>query len=479
MSAPVPAYRVDDDGGITLKSDFGQSTSYANYHYHNHNHYSLDASTGTAPPIVAVPVDIQGGHGVAHGANRTVFGGGRSIDASVTGGGVDGVGAGKCCDASSLMECGVPDACTNEIREENLIKRQQRKTSSTNGDNGDYYYQMNSNKDNALDNRNPIQRFVERERNLLIACLVLVVATNISTGRYMLYPFMILSTWVHEMCHGLAAIMMGGYIAKLEIFKDGSGLAYTAGVNTNFRCGFVSAAGYPGTGVVGCLLLLFRRTTLGPTIGTIGLGCVMILSVALWVRNTWGLVVLLLQGVSLVLFGWKLPAVLLDNLYSFLALTCCLNAFERIQDLFAIGDLYVGGEVVTSTDAHTVADMWGMDYRFWAIAWLCFSVLMSAVGIVFAFDAKRFVTTKMPNNNTAVSLPLVDAEVIQVYHPSSPLPPPPATPTTENHLIYAQPYGGEHQNKCNNNSSMSSDGVLISTNPTKSKRGWFRFGGKK
>jgi hypothetical protein len=148
-----------------------------------------------------------------------------------------------------ILECHPPDACTNDIREENLIQRQQKD-----------------------DHRSTVRRILERDRNLLIACIVLVIAMNTTEGRYLLYPFRIFSTWVHEMCHGIASILMGGSISKLEIFKDGSGLAYTR-TPGDWRKAFVSSGGYPGTAVTGCILLLFRRTTLGPTIGTIGLGC--------------------------------------------------------------------------------------------------------------------------------------------------------------------------------------------------------------
>lgn len=270
----------------------------------------------------------------------------------------------------------MPDACTNDDREQQLIQRQQK------------------------DGRSWIRRFIDRERNLLIACTVLAVALNFTEGRYILYPFMIFSTWIHEMCHGIAAILTGGYISKVVVFADGSGLAYTA-TSSDWERGFVASAGYPGTAVMGCLLLLFRRTTLGPTIGTIGIGVFMILTCILWVRGTFGVVVLLLEGIALVILGWKLPATLLDHLYNFLAATCCMNSVESIHDLFAVGSYTVGGEVVESSDAHTVADKWGMDYRFWAFLWLGMSFVSALVGIVFAFDAKEISCLKGKTMSTS------------------------------------------------------------------------------
>jgi hypothetical protein len=168
-------------------------------------------------------------------------------------------------------------------------------------------------------------------------------------------------------------------------------------------------------------------------------------------------------------------------LYAFVAVTVSLNAFESIQDLFASGDMYVGGEVTTTSDAHTVADTWGLYYLEWAIIWLCISVFMSAVGIIFAFDAKRFVKSKRAtnNNNNNRHSPVIDAQVVQVYPPTSSQPT--IQPVTAMPMYQAQPYGGENQNESAGNTK---DGfVMVPTatpvTRTKSKRRWFRFGGGK
>lgn len=133
-------------------------------------------------------------------------------------------------------------------------------------------------------------------------------------------------------------------------------------------------------------MLIFRRTNLGPTIGMMFLGAAMLLSVALWVRNAWGMWFLSAEGAFLLLFAWKMPAQFIDNLYNFLAATCCLNAVENVQDLFA--DYYqVNGEEVQSTDAHATADGWGGDYRAWATFWLVLSFALTVLGVLFSLDA--------------------------------------------------------------------------------------------
>ena len=85
-------------------------------------------------------------------------------------------------DCQRMMECNpLPDACTNELHEDAVLNRQQQN-----------------------DDRPYIQRVIARDRNLIIACIALAILMNFTEGRYVLYPFKIFSTWVHEMCHGLA-----------------------------------------------------------------------------------------------------------------------------------------------------------------------------------------------------------------------------------------------------------------------------------
>jgi len=303
------------------------------------------------------------------------------------------------------MECEPPDACTNDTRELRLLSRQDGT------------------------GKGAWQRFMDRERHLIIACAVIVLLMNFIEGRWILYPFMIFSTWIHEMCHGMAALLTGGSIARLQIFADGSGLAYTVTTTTNARA-FVASAGYPGTAVTGCLMLLFRRTTLGPTIGTMTMGVLMLISCLLYVRNKFGLIALSIEGLLLVGGGWFAPAALLDHLYGFLSATCCLNAVESIHDLFGASQGYAGGQLMSS-DAHTVAEYWGGDYRVWATIWFILALALTAVGIIFARDARALSCFRgdrsqaYANNNQYVN---------QQYAQATPMQPlPVATP------VYAQP----------------------------------------
>lgn len=263
------------------------------------------------------------------------------------------------------MACTLPDACENDTRVVSLLELQQRD-----------------------DGRSWIVRVLHRDSNIVGACVFMIILMNFETGRYVLYPFLLFATWVHEMSHGTAAILVGGSIKKLEIYHDGGGICWNDLDGVTWKKAVVASAGYTGTAFWGCILLLYRRTVLGPTIGSIALGVAIVLSCALFVRNIFGFVVLFIEGLFLILSGWLLPAVWLDNLFAFLAANCSMNALIDIRNLYGSEQNY-NGDTLMNTDAQAVAGYWGGDYRLWATVWLVFAVVATVIGLIFARDARE------------------------------------------------------------------------------------------
>eukprot|EP00568_Trieres_chinensis_P000274 CAMPEP_0183308524 /NCGR_PEP_ID=MMETSP0160_2-20130417/22309_1 /TAXON_ID=2839 ORGANISM="Odontella Sinensis, Strain Grunow 1884" /NCGR_SAMPLE_ID=MMETSP0160_2 /ASSEMBLY_ACC=CAM_ASM_000250 /LENGTH=267 /DNA_ID=CAMNT_0025472379 /DNA_START=128 /DNA_END=928 /DNA_ORIENTATION=- len=205
--------------------------------------------------------------------------------------------------------------------------------------------------------RRDLRQIIKRDGRLLLITILIVILMNIPFVKWVLYPFTIFSTWIHEMCHGMAALIVGGRIHKLLIFADTSGLAYTSLPPGPSRYAFVVSAGYQGTAVVGFLLLLFRRTKRGPRSGTVALGLVMILSTAIWIRNVFGCIAIPLIGIGLCLCGWKLPSARMRDVYVCVAVTCTWNAITSVHDLFGSAH-YVNGDP-TDTDAHSMGNAVG------------------------------------------------------------------------------------------------------------------------
>lgn len=65
----------------------------------------------------------------------------------------------------------------------------------------------------------------EAAGRLVLAGLIVVMLPALPFGAYLIYPFAILTTWFHEMGHGLTALALGQHFEQLMIFANGSGVA--------------------------------------------------------------------------------------------------------------------------------------------------------------------------------------------------------------------------------------------------------------
>ena len=162
---------------------------------------------------------------------------------------------------------------------------------------------------------------------------------------YSLWFDQLFLTFVHEACHGLAAILTGGELHSFVVHADTSGMALTRG---GFRP-FILLAGYAGSALVGGALLVAARVH--------GLEKAICWAIAaffgaftlLFVRNLFGFGV----GVAITAFfftvarrgdSWQLALLL-----SFLAVQCILNAFKDLLSLWLLSGRG------TVTDAHLMS----------------------------------------------------------------------------------------------------------------------------
>ena len=102
--------------------------------------------------------------------------------------------------------------------------------------------------------------------------------------RWLVYPFQLFATLIHELSHGLAALATGGHFVAFTISADTSGLATTAG---GWRW-LVISAGYLGAALFGALLLVSTNRSPGPRARrwlAAGLGLFFALMTLLFARN--------------------------------------------------------------------------------------------------------------------------------------------------------------------------------------------------
>ena len=137
------------------------------------------------------------------------------------------------------------------------------------------------------------------------AVAVSLVVSLTPWAQFILYPFKLFTTWVHECGHALMTVLVGGRVTSITIEPDTSGLTQSLVPVGRVARGLVASSGYLGAAVVGCLLMAATRVEKWAHVILLGLGAFMLLTLVLWMRNLFGFVVVLAWGVALVTLARK------------------------------------------------------------------------------------------------------------------------------------------------------------------------------
>ncbi|MBN2469460.1 MAG: M50 family metallopeptidase [Anaerolineae bacterium] len=198
-----------------------------------------------------------------------------------------------------------------------------------------------------------------------------------------LVPFRYFVTTVHELGHGLAAILSGGTFRAYEVYASGAGVATTA---SNARW-FVIPAGYVGTAIFGAILLyLNNRYSRSKTIA-VALGIGFALVTLLFARSLTAVLVGVLTAAALIGLGWKAPRLLVAFLLNVLAILTGLNAVLDIWGLINNLNASVVSQLGNvPNDAYAMAQTVGiLPPAGWAIIWMAQAVLILGFAVVVTF----------------------------------------------------------------------------------------------
>ena len=187
-------------------------------------------------------------------------------------------------------------------------------------------------------------------------------------GRVLLYPFKLFTTWIHECGHATMTVIFGGSVTSIAIEPNTSGVTRSLMPSGRIGQGLVASSGYLGASLVGCLLLAAARVQKWTRPLLFSLGAFMLLTLAVWIRNPFGMsVVLAWVAILLLLARWRtgqFPQFVL----SLLAIQVALNAVYDIRVLFLLHD--------GPSDAETMARLFMLPAWLWAGAWMVISGLL-------------------------------------------------------------------------------------------------------
>ncbi len=211
-----------------------------------------------------------------------------------------------------------------------------------------------------------------RPRELVILAGLVAVAF-VFWSSWLLYPVKVFVVLLHELGHGVAAVLTGGEVVRIEISSDLGGVCWSRG---GWRLA-VLPAGYLGSMLFGGLILVAASRVHEDAWLAAGMGVgVLTLTLAL-VRTLFGVLFGLLFGAALLLAAWGLPRPANDLLVKFLGLTSILYAVIDIkEDLIA--------RTVPGSDAYAMSRELFLPPIFWGGLWMLLALAAAAVFLVLA-----------------------------------------------------------------------------------------------
>mgnify|MGYP001124504606 CR=1 FL=1 len=211
---------------------------------------------------------------------------------------------------------------------------------------------------------------------LLLIFLMNIILIQFPLGRLIIFPFVVLSTWFHEIGHSLAAIMVGGSVIKIEIFADGSGVAYhTLPLHsTNLKSALVALSGPIFPPIVGYFLISFSNNLKLVKLFLLIISFSIFISLILWIRNLFGFLFLLVISIffALVALGKN------ENFSIITSQTIGIQAFLSVY--LSMGYLFSKSGIVNqssfASDTEIVAQNLFLPNWFWGSLIIVFTLIM-------------------------------------------------------------------------------------------------------
>lgn len=235
-------------------------------------------------------------------------------------------------------------------------------------------------------------RHANRARIALFgAAVVTIVLYFVPFGKYVLYPLMLFSTFVHEMGHGLTAVALGGDFLYFKMWADGSGVAAYAGHFSAFGKATTAAGGLLGPPLGAAVLFaLGRRANWAKTV-LYAISIICALCILLVVRNLFGIGFVALLGLACFAVAHRTQPGTAQMVAVFLAIQLCTSVFSRIDYLF-MQHAHTGGGALPS-DSEQIAMALIGPYWLWGGLIAVISVAILVWGITTFLKALRPITS--------------------------------------------------------------------------------------
>lgn len=230
----------------------------------------------------------------------------------------------------------------------------------------------------------------EQVGRLVLAGVLVLFLPALPFGNYLLWPFVILTTWFHEMGHGLTALATGNAFDLLVINADGSGYASSRvamdgiGIESSVDRALIAMGGPLGPSVIGALLILASSARKYWKPALLALAGALVLSSLIWVRSWVGWAVLPASAAALAWIALRASNGAQLFALQFLGVLAALSMFNDMDYLFSESAM-VGGQPMLSDTGAIEAELF-LPHWVWASVIVLLSGLMIGASLKYALN---------------------------------------------------------------------------------------------
>lgn len=223
----------------------------------------------------------------------------------------------------------------------------------------------------------------DHRRSLMIALGLSLVLTTVQNfvpyGVVLAWPFILVSTVVHEIGHGLAAWFVGGNFLALRLSTDASGVAITQPPDSNWARAAIAAGGLVGPAILAALGFVFgRRPRSSRVLLFVGAVILLVILVRIDLHDFFGYA---LVGTLCIASG----VIAIAARPWFAQFTLILLATQMASSVFIRGDYlfvqFIDDDPRRPSDVQQIASQLFLPYWFWGLVCGAISVAALWVGL--------------------------------------------------------------------------------------------------
>lgn len=196
---------------------------------------------------------------------------------------------------------------------------------------------------------------------------------------WLIYPVKLFVVLLHEMSHGISAILTGGSIKSIEFNSYLGGKCSTLGGNEFI----VASTGYIGSLVLGSILYLTSYSHQKSLIVCTTYAVVILLFTTSFISGSFAIIFALIVSVLLYVSPRFFNQILHSYLIRFIGFSSALYVLADIKEDLLTNDLRI-------TDAHIIADITGTSPILWGLLW--FTIAIVVIFFLLRFGFKKGLT---------------------------------------------------------------------------------------